>query len=119
MADALLRVDGWTPDVLLSPELLGEAGQGAVLVRSYAAMEHRGGWNSAWGLPKDTEPAVRAGGVYLYQVPNDTDLSGRLEALRALEKSGVGERRQEGFGQVRVCDPFHVKMIQRGEEAER
>ncbi len=28
-------------------------------------------------------------------------------ALAALEATGVGERRAEGFGVVSVCDPFH------------
>ena len=38
-----------------------------------------------------------------------------LTALRTLEEQGVGERRREGFGEVRVCDDFHgrIQEVQR------
>jgi CRISPR-associated protein Csx10 len=111
MADAVLRADGWTPTVQLGPELLGAAGERAVLARSYAVPDYRGGWNTAWGLPKDTELVARMAGVYVYRTPASPADSELLDALRALEERGVGERRQEGFGQVRVCDPFHVDGI--------
>src|SRR5205807_438105 len=67
-ADALLRPDGWTPSLRLEPELLGDGLRDAHLVRCYAAAEYRGGWNTAWGLPKDTELAARMGSVYLYRI---------------------------------------------------
>lgn len=115
LSDAVLRQpDGWTPTVRLEPPLLGTGLEAARLLRCYANAEFRGGWNTAWGLPKDTDLAVARGSVYVYSLHRlDPDA---LRALEALEERGVGARRQEGFGQVRICDPFH-QWIQGDQEA--
>jgi CRISPR-associated protein Csx10 len=110
MSDAVLRADGWTPTVRLEAAMLGAAGQNAELVRCYATVDYRGGWNTAWGLPKDTELVTRMGSVYVYYIRNSIDDEHWLNALRDLEERGVGERRIEGYGQVRVCDEFHQEI---------
>jgi CRISPR-associated protein Csx10 len=107
VADAILRADDWTPTVRLEPSLLPPALQDASLVRCYATAEYRGGWNTAWGLPKDTELVARLGSVYVYHIAKPPADQGLLAALNELEEWGVGERRVEGFGQVRICDEFH------------
>jgi len=107
VSDAILRDDGWTPTVRLDPSLLPQALQDAKLARCYASAEYRGGWNTAWGLPKDTELVARLGSVYVYHIAKPPDDQQLLAALNELEEWGVGERRVEGFGQVRVCDEFH------------
>src|SRR5437588_138571 len=101
--------------VRLEPEMLGDAGRSATLLRCYASADYRGGWNTAWRLPKDTEPAARMGSVYVYHTTDGVDDADWLAALRALEERGVGERRREGFGEVRVCDDFHgmIQEVQR------
>lgn len=117
-SDAILRAeDGWSPGVQLDAAALwravGErsAPPGALrLVRSYAATTTRGGWNAIWGLRKETALATQAGSVYLYQVD---DLDGWVERLERLEALGVGDRRAEGFGQVRICDEFHYTAVEK------
>jgi CRISPR-associated protein Csx10 len=110
MSDVILKQDGWTPTVRLETSLLRDAGKGAVLVRCYAPADYRGGWNTAWGLPKDTDLVARMGSVYVYHVPPLDQYEDRIAVLRALEEHGVGERRAEGYGQVRVCDEFHLEI---------
>ena len=110
LSDAILRVDGWTPTVRLEAAMLGAAGKNAELVRCYAMADYRGGWNTAWGLPKDTELVGRMGSLYVYHTKNSIDDEHWLNALCDLEERGVGERRIEGFGQVRVCDEFHQEI---------
>jgi CRISPR-associated protein Csx10 len=110
MSDAILHDEGWSPTVRLEPEMLGEAGRGATLLRCYASADYRGGWNTAWRLPKDTELVARMGSVYVYHTTDGVEDADWLAALRALEGRGVGERRREGFGEVRVCDDFHRKI---------
>jgi CRISPR-associated protein Csx10 len=60
-----------------------------------------GGFNRKWGLPLPQTFAVRMGSVFVY----DT-LTGAANAIRTaletLEKSGIGERRAEGFGRIAV-----------------
>ncbi|MDQ3918622.1 MAG: CRISPR-associated RAMP protein Csx10 [Acidobacteriota bacterium] len=111
MSDAILREDGWSPTMRLETGMLGDAGRNATLIRCYAAAAYRGGWNTAWRLPKDTELVARMGSVYVYHTSDTVDNASWPAALRALEERGVGERRREGFGAVRVCDDFHG-MIQ-------
>ena len=67
------------------------------------------GWNAAHRLPKENDAAIVKGSVFLFaiqkNVPEETTL---LEKLANLENGGVGWRRSEGFGQILVCDPFHL-----------
>ncbi|MCS6862325.1 MAG: CRISPR-associated RAMP protein Csx10 [Abditibacteriales bacterium] len=110
MSDAMLRANGWTPTLRLEPTMLGDALQDATLLRCYATADYRGGWNTGWGLPKDTELVAKMGSVYVYHAPYNLDDTTWLNALRDLEEQGVGEKRVEGYGQVRVCDEFHREI---------
>ncbi|MEJ5346110.1 MAG: hypothetical protein WHS83_14460 [Chloroflexus sp.] len=56
-----------------------------------------GGFNRKWNLPLPQTLAIQAGSVFVY--PNNPDLLQRLEAL---EITGIGERRAEGFGRIAV-----------------
>jgi CRISPR-associated protein Csx10 len=67
------------------------------------------GWNMApgWRLPKYDVVAIGKGSVFLFSVDvNDQDSI--KPCLQKLEAYGIGERRQEGFGQVIVSSPFHA-----------
>lgn len=115
-SDAILSTDNWQPDVRLSEVALwracGEKGRPPAdlrLIRCYTTPLTRGGFQGAWGLPKETDMAVQAGGVFLYEV---NDLEGWAARLQHLEEMGVGNRRAEGFGQVRICDPFHYEAVE-------
>lgn len=64
-----------------------------------------GGWCTAWGLPRPLEVAVRAGSVFVFKTDSTEDPNPALQRLQSL---GVGWRREDGFGAVRVCAEFHV-----------
>jgi len=66
------------------------------------------GWNSATKLPKQTEWATEKGSVAFYRVPQ---LSKELlDKLYQLEQDRIGIRRTEGFGIIRISDPFHWEV---------
>ncbi len=69
------------------------------------------GWSTAWGLPKPTNLAARMGSVYVYRW--DGSMDDLLPALQALEAEGLGLRRDEGFGEILVCHPFHQEVEER------
>ncbi|MBC7226527.1 MAG: CRISPR-associated RAMP protein Csx10 [Thermoflexales bacterium] len=69
------------------------------------------GWSNAWGLPKPTHLAARMGSVYVYCW--DGPKEELLPLLQALEKEGIGGRRDEGFGECLVCHPFHQEVEER------
>ena len=110
-ADALLRRGGWEPTAVLDADLLraatGVADPSLALVRAYAAPAWRGGWNAAWGLPRPMDSVARRGSCYLFRT---ADVAAWTAALEALELRGIGQRTAEGYGRLRVCDPFHLVL---------
>lgn len=66
------------------------------------------GWCVAWGLPRPTHLAARIGSVYAFHW--EGDLEKALPYLEALEREGVGQRREEGFGECLICHPFHLEV---------
>ena len=107
-SDAILEQD-WQRRMVITKEMLQEMADCTAdvkLIRSFASYDYVSGWNAAWGLPKETELATCMGSVFVFRTP---DIDAWIPALRHLEKIGVGSRREEGFGQILVCDPFHLR----------
>lgn len=65
------------------------------------------GWAAAWGLPKPVTTVISAGSVIALRAPAE-ERAALLDYLTTLAAEGLGERRAEGFGEVLVCDPFHI-----------
>jgi|GEM_PF-657808 len=74
---------------------------------SLLEQEQCSGWSAAWGLPKPVAPVLAAGSVFVVRVPQH-QRQPFLDFLTAIEQDGLGERRAEGWGEVSICDPFHV-----------
>jgi len=66
------------------------------------------GWSDVWGLPKLTALAARMGSVYVFRWDGSQDEI--IPVLQRLETEGVGERRDEGFGECWICHPFHQEV---------
>ncbi|KAB8145988.1 CRISPR-associated RAMP protein Csx10 [Chloroflexia bacterium SDU3-3] len=108
LSDALLTEQGWLPTNQLSPAMLKErTGIDARLVRAWATTSAVGGWNVSWQRPKPTAVATQMGSLFVYEVPGRLD-DAQCQRLVALEHDGIGDRRAEGYGQVRICDEFHL-----------
>jgi len=79
---------------------------GAELIYQNAGRRQVTGWNELWGLPKADEWAISMGSVFLFGLLAEPD----FEVLARAQREGMGARRREGFGQVRVADPFHQEV---------
>lgn len=116
LSDAILLGQGWLPTMTLSGAMLREAAGLATeptLLRAFASYGSGGGWNVQWNAPKQSEITTQMGSVFVFQAPgglSDAD----WEHLARLQLNGVGERRPEGFGQVRICDEFHTEWMFQG-----
>lgn len=64
---------------------------------SYMSGTHVGGFNRKWGLPLPQVCAIAAGSVFVFDKLNLT-----TKQIQNLERFGIGERRNEGFGRVTV-----------------
>lgn len=67
-----------------------------------------GGFSPAWGLPKPTALGASQGSVYVFH--SEATVDALLPWLEALEARGVGERTDEGLGEILICHPFHTEV---------
>ncbi|NEP56343.1 MAG: CRISPR-associated RAMP protein Csx10 [Symploca sp. SIO2G7] len=107
-SDAILT-EHWRRTTVISPEMLcqfaGVTDLSLQLHDAYSSYNYRSGWNTAWGLMKDIELITDKGSVYLFSTAQpDTWFT----IVEELEMRGVGERTGEGFGQIQICNEFHL-----------
>ena len=60
-------------------------------------------WHEGWGFPRPTFTAMAAGSVAVFEVVGEI----KPQNLQNLELSGIGERRGEGYGQIK----FNPKIL--------
>jgi CRISPR-associated protein Csx10 len=101
------RAIGITSQMLCEFANLEEAKSSLIFHTAYSSYDYLSGWNAAWGLMKDVELVTNKGSVFLFSTENP-DLW--IPALEYLSRRGIGERTSEGFGQIKVCDPFHLVL---------
>lgn len=68
-----------------------------------------GGWSTAWGLPKPTSLGAAMGSTYVFRTKRSLDEV--VPLLEALEERGIGDRTDEGLGEVLICHPFHTEVM--------
>jgi len=118
-SDAIFT-EQWRRTTVISPAMLCEFVSHEFLKRyeaetdkflklhvAYSSHDYRSGWNAAWGLMKDVELVTNKGAVYLFSTTKDKE-NDWIEAMKKLERKGVGNRTCEGFGQIQVCNEFHT-----------
>jgi hypothetical protein len=105
-APAILAAPDGTPTLWPDPSPFDL--RAARPLRAWARTTVVGGWDAGAQLPRRTRQAVKAGAVYLYYLPrgemSEQDLASRLAAL---ERAGIGEQTERGYGQLSACAPFH------------
>lgn len=111
LSDAILREQRWRPTTILGADVLREAAglrtADLRLLRSFALPGIAGGWNVVWPGHKPTSVSTAAGAVFVFQAPGGL-AEGDAARLAQLQLEGIGDRRPEGYGQVRICDDFHI-----------
>jgi CRISPR-associated protein Csx10 len=109
-ADSILT-ENWQRTTVISSAMLqqftGVDDSSLEIHTAYGSYDYRSGWNAAWGLMKDVELITNKGAVYLFSTSHPEKW---YTALANLELTGLGERTCEGFGQVEVCNDFHLVM---------
>jgi CRISPR-associated protein Csx10 len=105
MAPAILRDKCGIPSLIPILQIEGEPLEPVFWM---TRPDFAGGWSDAWGLPKMTALAARMGSSYVYRWDGPKD--GLIDILERIEAEGVGERRDEGFGECLICHPFHQEV---------
>ena len=61
------------------------------------------GWHQQWGLPRPSYIGLAAGSCIVFEIQSGTLIEEKLEKVM---QNGLGERRAEGFGEVRFNPPL-------------
>ena len=83
--------------------------------RTFVNVEKLRGYNIINNSRKMDEIVITQGSVISYCVDNE-NLEGILGYLEKIEENGIGLRRNEGFGRVRICSGREFKMNGEGNE---
>ena len=83
--------------------------------RTFVNVEKLRGYNIINNSRKMDEIVITQGSVISYCINNE-DLEDILEKLEKIEENGIGLRRNEGFGRVRICSEREFKMNGEGNE---
>jgi CRISPR-associated protein Csx10 len=109
-SDAILT-ENWRRTTVISEKMLQHFAKvedpSLKLEAAYSSYDYLSGWNAAWGLMKDVELITNKGSVYLFST---TQREIWDNVLGELEVRGVGDRTSEGFGQIQICNEFHLVM---------
>jgi CRISPR-associated protein Csx10 len=84
-------------------------------LQSWLSIHPVTGWDVAKKRPKTDEIAITKGSVFVWsskagRTLTDTDMNSVAALLAEIENTGIGERRNEGFGRIRICDEFHWEV---------
>ena len=83
--------------------------------RTFVNVEKLRGYNIINNSRKMDEIVITQGSVISYCVDNE-NLEGILGYLEKIEENGIGLRRNEGFGRVRICSEREFKVNGEGNE---
>ena len=105
VVDEFLRSRSW-----IEPEDVGLSGDWAPAAW-FSELVCISGWHAAARMPRSEDWAMAAGSCFLFAGTGTQDLA---EWMGELEENGIGERRDQGFGEVRCCDEFHARQAEGG-----
>lgn len=78
-------------------------------LKTFSAHHIVSGWHSGARLPKEDDIAITKGSTFLFQYNGD-EQEKLVKGLSTLEEEGIGLRRNEGFGRLIICDPYHLNV---------
>ncbi len=120
-SDTILTEDGeyfrylsYIPGELIKKELGGVI-QSCQLIRWFSSTTPVHGWHGVYRRTAEVEVAIQRGSAFLYKaiLKDDINEDKLKAAFMALQLKGIGLRRAEGFGEIRINDPFHKNLAWR------
>lgn len=81
---------------------------GAELAHVFTGYELKGGWRLSDGGWAESRHYLVAGSVLVLRVPPE-DAGELVQRCAEVERLGIGDRTEDGFGQVEVCASYHVQ----------
>ncbi len=122
-SDAILRNERGEQAALINEDSLqkrlqllqpGSSLDGLKLVKWLTSQSLYSGWSDAWKLPKNVGSTIGCGSLFVFKVKSLTDEL--INALEQLQIWGIGERCEEGYGRLIICDQFHWGFQDKGQD---
>jgi CRISPR-associated protein Csx10 len=88
---------------------LKQVSEESKLISSAPKQRRTDSWQVQWGFPRPTLAGLQAGTCAVFEVSSNVKLTS--DHLAAIELSGIGERRAEGYGQLCFNDPLVTHSI--------
>jgi len=108
LSDLILPPDNWEEQLVGKVrDALRIADRELRLEKAVSETGCRSGFSDALGMRKDLFPVIRRGSAFVFSCSADSK-ENILKNLPDLLRKGIGARREEGFGRVSFCDPFHI-----------
>lgn len=98
------------PATSIEPFLPSELGEISVS-ESFATKSWVGGFNAHWGLPLTQQWAFRMGSTWVI-TPESALSQAAVDALKALERRGIGQRTAEGFGRFLLAPDWPTEAFE-------
>ena len=111
ISDLMLPPTNWEQELVKEVKTRLGIDQELTLELAICLTGCRGGYNEAMGMRKELMPVIVRGSAFLFSFYQE-DKGNILNAIPALLQQGMGLRREEGFGRVSFCDPFHLERTQ-------
>jgi CRISPR-associated protein Csx10 len=110
---ALLLDDWLMSRCEIEPGDLSASLVGFQLLASFRDVSLFSGWNQKAGLPKSDMWVLKPGSAFLFGKEVAPEKRGQevramAGALAEALEGGIGERRDEGLGEITICDEFHL-----------
>jgi CRISPR-associated protein Csx10 len=113
-----ILLDQWlTSRLWVAVEDFGGDLKGYQLLAWFTRATEITGWNAAAGLPKTPVHGLAAGSCFLFgrdmaPVGREKELQRLADLFAVVEPNGIGERREEGFGEISICNAFHYRRME-------
>ncbi len=107
VVDEFLSSRSW-----IEPRDVGLSGEWELL-NWYSESIRLPGWMASANVPRTEAVAIAPGSCFLFGTKGPADVESLLECAERVERGGVGERLEEGFGEAICCYEFHAKAGRR------
>ena len=111
LLDAFLRPLKCLPEETVQAHL-GDTLASCELYSHFSGTRIVQGWHGAYQRPCEEEVAIAKGSAFCfcYELAEEKATQDLVQALNVLQRKGLGLRRAEGFGEIVINDPFHMRF---------
>jgi CRISPR-associated protein Csx10 len=104
ISDLILPLDCKNLTALLEKEFQNEK---IIIERGFVKRGRAGGFNISIGIQKELTEVIAKGSAILLSLDGLKE-DGIINKLENLERQGLGIKKMEGYGQVKISDKFHL-----------